>query len=533
MPVGRSGCPMASRGRTRRRPGRRRWRRSPGRRRGRGRRTPARPGRAGRRRRGRAPRPRSPMVGRVGVDEHAHVAIDACGDRGSVAPRAVAQLLVERDGPVERGARWSRSRVPGRRPRRSRSKRSWPVNTSSAMPDRVRGHGRGVDVEADERQRRRPRSRAARCGRARRRVQRHRSSSSPSSRRRRSCGEQERRGDGPAPAHERAARRRPASRRGTRRRPRSPTDARQVAVGVVDGRNVGVTARNRRPSRRRAPHQRGLARVPRRRAGGAGVADGERVQQRVALGVADLVGEAADRAVVAEVASGRGVGEQQVVAHHPRQLVGPGFVEADADRDRARDLDPHDRVVAGLALGDVVEQRGEEQHVAPRARGRRRRRSRHPAGRRVEERRALGHRLERVPVDGEAVVGVALRPCPHVRPLGEQPHQQPDVVEGLEHRDRAAPGGEQVDERGRGRRRPTRRPVAPRAGSARARSNGTRSSRRVRGGAQHGRRVERRVGSERDPPVTQHDAVAEVAAGAPRTGSGPPRSRATATRGRG
>ena len=69
---------------------------------------------------------------------------------------------------------------------------------------------------------------------------------------------------------------------------------------------------------------------------------------------------------------------------------------------------------------------------------------------RVEERRALGHGLERVPVDGEAVIGVALGPCPHVLPLGQQSHEEADVVEALEHRDGPAPGGQQRHERGAG-----------------------------------------------------------------------------------
>ena len=75
----------------------------------------------------------------------------------------------------------------------------------------------------------------------------------------------------------------------------------------------------------------------------------------------------------------------------------------------------------------------------------------------IEQRRALGHRFERVPVDGEAVVGVALRPRPHVLPLREQPHEQTDVVERLEHRDRAATGARAARRTRRGRPGPTRR----------------------------------------------------------------------------
>ena len=45
---------------------------------------------------------------------------------------------------------------------------------------------------------------------------------------------------------------------------------------------------------------------------------------------------------------------------------------------------------------------------------------------------ACGGGLEQVPVDGEAVVGVALRLVAHGRPLGEQPGEQALLVERLE-----------------------------------------------------------------------------------------------------
>ena len=62
------------------------------------------------------------------------------------------------------------------------------------------------------------------------------------------------------------------------------------------------------------------------------------------------------------------------------------------------------------------------------------------------DRRRLGHRLERVTVDGEAVVRVALRPRPHVLPFREQSHEHADVIERFEHGDRARPAASNVDE---------------------------------------------------------------------------------------
>ena len=110
--------------------------------------------------------------------------------------------------------------------------------------------------------------------------------------------------------------------------------------------------------------------APRRRTGRARIADRERVQQVEPLGVTDGAAEPGDRALVGQVAARRGVGEQQVVAHEPRQQLGAVLVEADAaPRPSRADLDPDHRVVAVLALADVVEQRREQQHVGARATG--------------------------------------------------------------------------------------------------------------------------------------------------------------------
>ena len=95
---------------------------------------------------------------------------------------------------------------------------------------------------------------------------------------------------------------------------------------------------------------------------------------------------------------------------------------------------------------------------------------------RFADRRALGDGLERVPVDGEPVVRVALRPRAHVLPLREQPHEHADVIERLEDRDRAAARREQRDERIARRRVST--PPTPRSPirASASRSIGSRSS---------------------------------------------------------
>ncbi len=66
---------------------------------------------------------------------------------------------------------------------------------------------------------------------------------------------------------------------------------------------------------------------------------------------------------------------------------------------------------------------------------------------RRRQRGGLGGRLEQVPVDGEAVVGVALGPVAHRRPLRDQPDEQAPLVEGLERGDGRGAGGEDPHER--------------------------------------------------------------------------------------
>ena len=156
-------------------------------------------------------------------------------------------------------------------------------------------------------------------------------------------------------------------------------------------------------------------------------------------------------------------------------------------------------VVAGEALADVVQERAEHQQVGPVGAG--------------DEVGGVGGRLDQVPVDGEAVVGVALRLAPHRGPLRQHPLPEPQLVEGLDHGDGAVAGQQQVDERRPGlvgprvgqRRRRRRQPVERGPVDAHA------GRRRGRGGPQHERRVlvDRRVGGEVDLAVAQHQADAD------------------------
>ena len=127
--------------------------------------------------------------------------------------------------------------------------------------------------------------------------------------------------------------------------------------------------------------------------------------------------------------------------------------QAEARPDLAEQRHPGRRVVARVALADVVEEGAEHEQVGPR----------HAVG----ELGRVGRGLPQVPVDGEAVVRVALRPAADRLPLGEQAHEDAALVERLQHVDRAVALLEQQHElRQRARRpavhaTPRRRPRPP------------------------------------------------------------------------
>ena len=204
------------------------------------------------------------------------------------------------------------------------------------------------------------------------------------------------------------------------------------------------------------------------------------------------------------------------MAHGPREQLGPDAVETDARRHRARGLHPDHRVIAGPTLGDVVQQCGEEQHFGARP-------TRHVTVKacaarivRIEESGALRHRFERVPVDGEAVVRVALGTGAHVLPLGQEPNQDADVIEGFERGDGAASGREQRNERVERVGLPFHRRQLLEPRQRRPFERDAQLC-RVRGRSQHDTGVDRGVGIERDPAVPEEDAVTERARGTAET----------------
>ena len=197
----------------------------------------------------------------------------------------------------------------------------------------------------------------------------------------------------------------------------SSGSARTVSVPFSHQRALGRRQRRRRGRRCAVQAQGGpsyevvhescLPLAPRGRPGGQRVGPGEGRQQLEHLGGAQRVGHRGDGGRVVEVAPGRVLDEQQVVAHE--QPDGGDVVVVEAHPLRGGDTERHARPRCGRpgrALADVVQQRGDEQQVGPV----------HLA----DQRGRLHRGLDQVPVDAEPVHGVALRAVPHQVPLRQQ-----------------------------------------------------------------------------------------------------------------
>ena len=115
------------------------------------------------------------------------------------------------------------------------------------------------------------------------------------------------------------------------------------------------------------------------------------------------------------------------------QDVGVGCAEAEPRRHVADDDDAGLGVVTRPALAHVVQQATDEQQVG----------SRHAPG----ERRGVGGALDEVPVDGETVDGIALRPAAYPGPVGQQALDQAGLIQGLPSRDGRMTGTKQRDQR--------------------------------------------------------------------------------------
>ena len=193
--------------------------------------------------------------------------------------------------------------------------------------------------------------------------------------------------------------------------------------------------------------QRLAPRRPRRRAGGERVGLREQVQRREPFRRLDPRGDVQDQVVVAEIASGGGVGQEQVLGHHEPSELARRRLDIHAGEDRGRDPVADQHVPALPVLADVVQERPEERAVPfLDVTGR------HDLERivRVGLGEGAGHPVERpqqVHVDRVSVVRVALRATAHVDPFGDQTREQTGSIERLQSVRRPRSRAEDAQER--------------------------------------------------------------------------------------
>ena len=190
---------------------------------------------------------------------------------------------------------------------------------------------------------------------------------------------------------------------------------------ILGGRGAGPAGRASPASTRSARvdqlrHQTGLPGAPGRGAGGAAVRLGQRAEQVQRHPVAGGPGHVGHRRRVVEVAPGGGVGEEEVVPHQVHQDLDVVRAESHAGGHACgRGPCPPAVWSPGIPLADVVQQGADQQEVG----------SLDPVG---EPCRQCGG-LQEVPIDGIGVVGVALGLVADGGPLGDEPHQEPVLVE--------------------------------------------------------------------------------------------------------
>ena len=72
-----------------------------------------------------------------------------------------------------------------------------------------------------------------------------------------------------------------------------------------------------------------------------------------------------DRRRIVQISPGGGVGQQQMVPGHGRDRLGVVRIEAHPAGDPTRQPLPDHRMVTGIALAQVVQQRSDQQQVRP------------------------------------------------------------------------------------------------------------------------------------------------------------------------
>ena len=146
------------------------------------------------------------------------------------------------------------------------------------------------------------------------------------------------------------------------------------------------------------------------------------MQQIESFDRAERFRDLVDRGFVGQVTANSDVGEQQVMLDHGNKGVDVGRREPEFWADLADKVHPDDRVITRVTLAEIMEQSAEHEEVG--------------SGNAVNELRCVRGGFPQVPVNGEAVVGVALRFGPIRFPLGKQPSKQLSLIERFKYTNR-------------------------------------------------------------------------------------------------
>ena len=122
--------------------------------------------------------------------------------------------------------------------------------------------------------------------------------------------------------------------------------------------------------------------------------------------------------------------------HHCDERVDIGCRESKLRTNLTDQLHPNNRVIARVALAEIVKQSAEHEEVG--------------SGHAVDEQRCVGSGFPQMPVNSEAMIGVALRLRPVRFPFRKQSSKQFSLIERLKDTDRTVPFEQQRHKLGRG-----------------------------------------------------------------------------------
>jgi hypothetical protein len=162
------------------------------------------------------------------------------------------------------------------------------------------------------------------------------------------------------------------------------------------------------------------------------VSFGQCIKQSKTPEIADAFGNMGDRSVIREVASSCNIGQKEMMTDHLLEHQSVLSIETHARADLGNEFDTHVGVIAWSALADVMQQRAHYEEVG--------------AIDAIYERGSVRGRFAQMPINGEAVIGVALRSAPDDPPLGKDRFPESLLIESLHNLNGRSSGEEQFGE---------------------------------------------------------------------------------------